>query len=153
MTREEIIDLLTFARVYDARVTVGKAEVAAWFLAVNRVPLAIAEHAVTAHYTAAVEPGREYPRIAPGHVYAHWQSQLRYQPQAVAIEAPKASPAHAAKCRAQIDAAVEAASAKFALNDAEPLNVPRWRPGMDKQELALRQVEATRRRRDAGGAA
>ena len=152
MTKDEIIDLLTLARVYDARVTVGKAEVAAWYLAVNRIPLTIAEHAVTAHYTAAVEPGHEYPRIAPGHVYAYWQSHLRYQPQATAIEAAKASPEFVARRREEIAAVIDRAAAKFALDGTDPLKVPRWRAGMDKQELALAQVEASRRRRALGGA-
>ena len=153
MTREEIIDLLTLARVYDARVTVGKAEAAAWFLAVNRVPHVIAERAVTEHYTAPIEPGAEYPRIAPGHVMAYYQAHNRaYDKPVPAIEAPKASPEFVAQRRKEIAGVIDGAAAKFALEGDDPLEVPHWRPGMDKQALALAQVEASRRRRAIGGA-
>jgi len=151
MTKEEIIDLLTLARVYDARVTVGKAEAAAWFLAVNRVPHVIAERAVTEHYTAPVEPGGEYPRIAPGHVMAYYQARNRaYDKPVPAITAPPACPEHVAKCRAHIDALVTEAAGRFAPDPPDPYAVPRWRPSMDKQELALRQAGASRRLRERG---
>src|SRR6516162_6811113 len=106
MTKEEIIDLLTLARVYDARVTVGKAETAAWFLAVNQIPASIGHQAVVAHYTAAVDPGREVPRITPGHVVACWRERNRRDVgyEAPAIAASKATPEHVATCRKRIDA-------------------------------------------------
>jgi len=148
MTREEIIDLLTLARVYDARVTVGQAETAAWFLAVNHIPAEHGHRAVVAHYTAPVELGRDVARITPNHVVAYHRSQI---PQATpycgapALEpgAPP-SPDHVAACRAKINVAIERASASFALDDDRD-EVPRWRPGMDKQKLALAQAEASRR--------
>lgn len=152
MTKEEIIDLLTLARVYDARVTVGKAETAAWFLAVNRVPAAAGHQAVVEHYTAPVEPGREVPRITPNHVMAFYASWSRPQPGSYAeaipaIEAAHASPEHVAKCRAEINDLVQRAAAKFELDGVKPSEgrIPRWRPGMDKRQLALAQVEASRR--------
>ena len=152
MSREEVIRLLTLARVYDARVTVGKAEAAAWFLAVNRVPHIIAERAVTEHYTAPIEPGGEYPRIAPGHVMAYYQAHNRaYDKPVPAIAAPTASPEFVAQRRSEIANAINRAAAKFALDGTDPLVVPRWRPGTDKRELALAQVEASRRRRAVGG--
>jgi hypothetical protein len=148
MTKEEIIDLLTLARVYDARVTVGKAETAAWFLAVNRVPVAIGHQAVVEHYTAAIEPGHEYPRIAPGHVMAYYQTRNRPddKPLPPAIS-PKASPEFVAARKAEVAAITERLAARYELDHADPDRVPRWRPGMDKQELALRQAEASRRQR------
>lgn len=149
MTREEIIDLLTLARVYDARVTLGKAEAAAWYLALNRVPTSAGHAAVVAHYTAPVQPGQEYPRIAPGHVTAYWQAANRPDDKPVpALPAAKASPEHVAACKAQIQAAVDEAAARFALDQHEPADgIPRFRPGMDKRKLALAQVEASRRAR------
>ncbi len=148
MTKEEIIDLLTLARVYDGRVTVGKAETAAWFLAVNRIPVAIGHQAVVEHYTAAIEPGHEYPRIAPGHVMAYWQAHNRPDGRPLpAVEGPKASPEFVAARRGEIADLVERAAARYALGSADPDRVPRWRPGMDKQELALRQAEGSRRKR------
>ena len=154
MTKEEIIDLLTLARVYDARVTVGKAETAAWFLAVNHVPAAIGHQAVVEHYTAPVEPGREVHRLAPAHVIAYWKAANRRDPgyEPPALPVAKASPEFAAARHAEVAEAVERASAKFALDNAEPDRMPRWRPGMDKRELALRQVEAARRQHAAGDA-
>jgi hypothetical protein len=153
MTKEEIIDLLTLARVYDARVTVGKAETAAWFLAVNRIPAAIGHQAVVEHYTAAVEPGREYPRLTPGHVMAYYQSRNRPEDKPFPeITAPKASPEFVAARKAEIAGLIEQAAAKYELDHADPGEVPRWRAGMDKQELALRQAEASRHLR-AGGVA
>jgi hypothetical protein len=148
MTKEEIIDLLTLARVYDGRVTVGKAETAAWFLAVNRVPVAIGHQAVVEHYTAAIEPGHEYPRIAPGHVMAYWQAHNRpdSKPLPPAI-GPKASPEFVAARKAEIADITERVAARYELDGTDPDQVPRWRPGMDKQELALRQAEASRRQR------
>lgn len=152
MTREEIIDLLTLARVYDSRITVGKAECAAWFLAVNRVPVAIGHQAVVEHYTAPVEPGGIVQRLAPAHVMAYWRSQNRTDADPVpAIEGPKASDEFVAARRAEINAVVEKAAAKFALT-AVPDEVPVWRPGMDKRELATKQAEASRRRRAGGHA-
>ena len=152
MTKEEIIDLLTLARVYDARVTVGKAETAAWFLAVNRIPAAIGHQAVIEHYNAPIEPGHEYPRLAPGHVMAYYLAHNRPDSKPLpAISGPKASPEFVAARRGEIAGLIERAAASYEL-DADPEQVPRWRPGMDKQELALRQAEASRRVR-AGGVA
>ncbi len=152
MTREDIIDLLTFARVYDGRVTIGKAETAAWFLAVSRVPFGIAQQAIVEHYSAPVEPGAEYPRISPGHVMAYFRARNRPDSVPVpAIEAPKASREHVARCKALVAEMITTAAARYQLADADPDVVPRWRPGMDKQDLARRQVEATRRRRALGG--
>src|SRR4249919_17397 len=152
MTKEDIIDLLTLARVYDARVTVGKAETAAWFLAVNRIPAAIGHQAVVEHYTAPVEPGGAVQRIAPAHVMAHYQAHNRPCDQPLPmIPGPKASAEHIAHCRAEINNLVQAAAAKFTPEAGEPREVPRWRPGMDKRELATRQAEASRLHR-AGGA-
>jgi hypothetical protein len=148
MTKEEIIDLLTLARVYDARVTVGKAETAAWFLAVNRIPVAIGHQAVVEHYTAAIEPGHEYPRIAPGHVMAYYQTRNRPDDKPLpALTTPPASPEFVAARRGEVAELLEKAAARYELNSADPDRVPRWRPGMDKRELALRQAEASRRQR------
>lgn len=152
MTKEEIIDLLTLARVYDARVTVGKSETAAWFLAVNRIPAAIGHQAVVEHYTTPVEPGGVIQRIAPAHVMAYYQAHNRPDSKPLpVIAAPKASPEFVAARRAEIAGLIEQAAAKYEL-DADPDEVPRWRPGMDKQELALRQAEASRRLRSGGAA-
>lgn len=150
MTREEIIDLLTFARVYDARVTIGKAETAAWFLAIGRIPLDVAAAAVTAHYTAPIEPGAAYPRIAPGHVMAVYRAGNRPDSAPVpALTAAKASPEYAARCRQQVQRTIEEASARWELQQDPDQGIPRWRPGMDKQALALAQAEAARRLRMA----
>jgi hypothetical protein len=151
MTREEVIDLLTLARVYDARVTLGKAEAAAWFLAVNRIPVAIGHQAVVEHYTAPVEPGRDYPRITPGHVMAYYQAHNRpYDSPVPAITTSPASPEFVAARRDEVASLLEKAAARYALDDSEPDQVPRWRPGMDKQELARKQAEASRLRRERG---
>ena len=155
MTREEIIDLLAFARVYDARVTVGKAEAAAWFLAIGRLPLDIAQAAVTAHYSAPAEPGREVPKIAPGHVWARYQAAnwAHDKPVPALPAAPEASPEHVAECREQMGRLIEEASARWKLEDeADDEYGPRWRPGMDKRELAAAQAEAARRLRTGGSA-
>ena len=154
MTKEDIIDLLTLARVYDARVTVGKAETAAWFLAVNRVPVELGHAAVVEHYTAPVEPGREVQRLAPAHVMAYWQAHNRsYDKPLPAITTPPADPEFVAQRRAEVADLLEKAAAKYALDRSEPDEVPSWRPGMDKQKLALAQAEASRRIRDRGGVA
>lgn len=156
MTREEIIDLLTLARVYDGRVTVGKAECAAWFLAVNHIPAEVGHKAVVEHYTAPVEPGGVVQRLAPAHVIACYRSHNRRDSSyetTPALPAAKASPEFVAARRAEIDALIEKAGAAFALDDATPGEVPRWRPGMDKRKLALTQAEASRRIHNRGGAA
>lgn len=148
MTKEDIIDLLTLARVYDARITVGKAETAAWFLAVNRIPVAIGHQAVVEHYTAPIEPGHEYPRIAPGHVMAYYQAHNRPDDKPLPLPvSAKASPEFVAARKAEITAITERIAARYELDGTDPDRVPRWRPGMDKQELALLQAEASRRQR------
>ena len=150
MTRDEIVDLLTLARVYDARVTLGKAEVAAWALAISRLRFDIARDAVTAHYTAPVEPGREIPRIVPGHVTAYYQAHNRpYDKPVPELAAPPADPAYVAECRKQIDAVISEAADRWTLEDDDDESVygPKWRPGADKQELARQQAEAYRRQR------
>lgn len=147
MTREEIIDLLTMARVYDGRVTLGKAETAAWYLAIGRMPLSIAQQAVVAHYTAAVEPGHEYPKIAPGHVVAYYQAHNRPDDKPLPeLETPKASPEFAAEMAERTRKLIADAAAKLK-PPPDPDGTPRWRPGVDKRELAREQVEASRRRR------
>ena len=141
MTREEVIDLLAFARVFDGRVTVGKSETAAWYLALQRVSAGPAQQAVIAHYQVSRE--RVMPADIIGHVRA---SQLPIPGPVPAITAAVASPETAARYKAQIAAMAARAAAKFALKDA-PEHVPRWQAGMDKRELALAQVEAARPRR------
>lgn len=153
MTRDETVDLLTFARVYDARVTLGKSEVAAWSLAIGRLPFDIARDAVTAHYTAPVELGHEVPRIAPGHVMSYYQAHNRvYDKPVPELTGPQADPAHVAECRKQIDALISEAADRWTLedDDDEKEYGPKWRPGMDKRELAAAQAEASRRRREGG---
>jgi hypothetical protein len=156
MTREDIIDLLAFARVYDGRVTVGKAEAAAWFLAVGRLPLDVAQAAVAAHYTAPVELGGEVPRIAPGHVMAYYQAHNRPydKPIPELAAAPKASPGHVARVREQMATVIAKAADRWALDDdaSEDEHGPKWRPGADKRELARKQAEAARRLRTGGTA-
>ena len=150
MTAEEIIDLLTLARVYDARITTGKAETAAWYLAINRIPFDIARDAVTAHYAATAEPGTEIPRIVPGHVTAYYQAHNRpYDKPVPELTAPPADPAYVAECRKQIDAVIAEAADRWPLedDDDEKKYGPKWRPGMDKQELARQQAAAYRRQR------
>jgi hypothetical protein len=139
MTRSEAATLLAFCAAYDQR-TVGQADVAAWFLALQRYPLGLARDAVTAHYRERRD------RIMPADITAHIRAQRR--PDAAplpVIEGPKASPEHIARCRAQMNAVIIEAAARFTLDD-DPDEVPMWRPGMDKQQLALAQAEASRRR-------
>ena len=148
MTKEQIIRLLTLARVYDARVTVGKAETAAWFLAVNRIPVELGHAAVVEHYTAPVEPGGVVQRLAPAHVMAYYQAHNRPDDKPLpALTTPPASPEFVAARRGEVAELLEKTAARYALDHSDPDRVPRWRPGMDKQELALRQAEASRRQR------
>lgn len=152
MTDDEIVDLLTLARIYDGRVTLGEAEAEAWVRALGRVPVAIAEEAVVAHYSAPIEPGGEYPRIAPGHVVAYYRAGATAGIPVAALPAPadvKASPEFVAQCRAQIQAVIDRAAARWALQQDPDHGIPQWRPGMDKQALALAQAEAARRLRMA----
>lgn len=150
MTREEIIDLLTLARVYDGRVTIGKAETAAWFLALSRIPATVAAEAVVTHYSAPVAPGGDYPRVAPGHVMAHYRDTRRPDSKPIpALPGVKANPEFVARCREQIQDVIDQAAARWELQQDPDHGIPRWRPGMDKQALALAQAEAARRLRMA----
>lgn len=139
MTSEEIVQLLAFACTYDSRVTTGRPETLAWYAALGRFSAKQATEAVIAHYKVSTE------RIMPAHIVTYCRSQP--PPPAQFPELPP--PSRVVPPTPEYLAARKALIEKLAVRASELLSadeVPEWRPGMDKQKLALAQVEASRRR-------
>jgi hypothetical protein len=165
VTPDEVIDLLTFMASYDKR-TVGKADVAAWQLAVGDLPFGDSQAAVAGHYRDSTD------WLMPAHVRTRVKAIRADRLARNPLPAPPAETAdqpgrYQRIIQANVKRIADGMSVQRAIGAGKPLEgdppaewqearaalTPPESEAKDPRQIAAEQAAEARRQREEGGAA